>query len=130
MDEVRPARPFFYFIAGDRVEEQARKFASEIADLIKTHGGGNSRLAVDVTTIAGTHSLQKAGLDLVEGTQIMELARMIKSDDEIKAMRCSVETTRISCQKTFETMEPNMTENQLWATMWSEMLSRQGEWME
>ena len=74
---------------------------------------------MDVTTIAGTQSLQKVGLDLVEGTQIMELARMIKSDDEINAMRCSVETTRISCQKTFEAMKPGMTENQLWATMWS-----------
>ena len=68
--EVRPARPFFYFIAGDRVEEQAQKFASEIADLIKAHGGGNLRLAVDVTTIAGSQALQQAGLDLVEGTQI------------------------------------------------------------
>ena len=130
VNEVRPARPFFYFAAGDRVEEQAQKFASEIADLIKTYGGGNHRLAVDVTTIAGTRSLQQEGLDLIEGTQIMESARMIKSEDEINAMRCSVETTRIACQKTFEAMKPGMTENQLWARMWSEMLSRQGEWME
>jgi len=130
VDEVRPATTFFYFVAGDRVEEQAQKFASEIADLIKTHGGGNRRLAVDVTTIAGNQALQQAGLDLVEGTQIMESARMIKSHDEITAMRCSVETTRVACQKTFEAMKPGITENQLWAVMWSEMLSRHGEWME
>ena len=55
---------------------------------------------------------------------------MIKSHDEITAMRCSVETTRVACQKTFEAMKPGITENQLWAVMWSEMLSRHGEWME
>ena len=130
VDEVRPAKTFFYFVAGDRVEEQAQRFASEINDLIKTYGGTNRRLAVDVTTIAGAQALQQAGLDLVEGTKIMESARMIKSPDEIKAMRCSVETTWISCQKTFKAMEPGITENQLWATMWSEMLLRHGEWME
>ena len=130
VDEVRPAKTFFYFVAGDRVEEQAQRFALEINDLIKTYGGTNRRLAVDVTTIAGAQALQQAGLDLVEGMKIMESARMIKSPDEIKAMRCSVETTWISCQKTFEAMEPGITENQLWATMWSEMLLRHGEWME
>ena len=130
VDEVRPATTFFYFVAGNRVEEQAQKFALEIAELIKTHGGGNRRLAVDVTTIAGNQALQQAGLDLVEGTEIMESARMIKSHDEITAMRCSVETTRVACQKTFEAMKSGITENQLWAVMWSEMLSRHGEWME
>ena len=67
---------------------------------------------------------------MVEGTEIMESARMIKSHDEITAMRCSVETTRVACQKTFEAMKSGITENQLWAVMWSEMLSRHGEWME
>ncbi len=130
VDEVRPAKTFFYFVAGDRVEEQAQKFALEINDLVTTHSGKNRRLAVDVVNIAGTHALQQAGLDLVEGMKIMESARMIKSPDEITAMRCSVETTWISCQKAFKAMEPGITENQLWAVMWSEMLLRHGEWME
>ena len=61
VDEVRPAKTFFYFVAGDRVEEQAQRFALEINDLIKTYGGTNRRLAVDVTTIAGAQALQQAG---------------------------------------------------------------------
>jgi len=85
---------------------------------------------VDSSTTVGITALQDEGLTLVEGTRIMEEARKIKGPDEIAAMRCSVEGTRVSCQKMFEAMRPGLTENQLWGVLWAEMLARHGEWME
>ena len=130
VDEVRPATTFTYFLAGDRIDEQAKSFAAEVVDLARTHGGGTRRLAVDSSTTAGITALQDEGLALVEGTRIMEEARKVKSPDEIAAMRCSVEGTRVSCRKMFEAMRPGLTENQLWGVLWAEMLARHGEWME
>ncbi len=130
VDEVRTATAFTYFLAGDRIDEQAKSVAAEVADLARTHGGGTRRLAVDSSTTAGITALQDEGLTLVEGTRIMEEARKVKGPDEIAAMRCSVEGTRVSCRKMFEAMRPGLTENQLWGVLWAEMLARHGEWME
>ena len=128
--EVRPARTFTYFLAGDRIDEQSKVFAQEIADAARAHGMGSRRIAVDSSTTVGITSLLDQGLTLVEGTQIMEEARKIKGPDEIRAMRCSVDATFVSCRRMFEAMHPGMTENQLWGVLWAEMLARHGEWME
>ena len=130
IDEVRPTTTFTYFPAGTRVDERAARFAAEIANLVRTHGGGNNRLAVDVIPPAGYSALVTEGLVLTDGMAVMERARAIKGPDEIAAMRCSVEATRISCLRMFEAMEPGMTEQALWAVLWAEMLARGGEWME
>lgn len=130
IDEVRNATTYTYFLAGDRQEDKAAACAAEIADLMRTHGGDNTRLAVDVNTSLGFNALAAQGLDMVDGTRIMELARAVKGPDEIAAMRCSVEATRVACRKMFEAMRPGITENQLWGVLWAEMFARHGEWME
>ncbi|MHA1190008.1 MAG: aminopeptidase P family N-terminal domain-containing protein, partial [Alphaproteobacteria bacterium] len=47
VDEVRHGIAWYYFEAGPRVGELAKKWASEIADLVNAHGGGNRRIAID-----------------------------------------------------------------------------------
>ena len=47
IDEIRPATPWIYFLAGPRVEEKAELWAKEVADVVRTYGSGNRRLAVD-----------------------------------------------------------------------------------
>lgn len=51
--EVRRAIPFYYFVAGPRVEEKAAAWGAEIADLAARHGGGQRRIAVDRLDPAG-----------------------------------------------------------------------------
>ena len=130
VSEVRPNTSFTYFLAGDRSDEQAEKMAKEINALVKEHGGGNTRLAVDVIPPQGAAALEATGLTLTNGMQIMERARAIKGEDELLAMRCGIEATRISCQKLFEAITPGISEQQLWGVLWAEMLARGGEWME
>ncbi|MDP6868967.1 MAG: aminopeptidase P family N-terminal domain-containing protein, partial [Acidimicrobiales bacterium] len=113
VSEVRQARNFTWFLSGDRIDEGAKGFAQEVANLARTHGAGNRRIAVDSSTTLGIMSLQDEGLTLVEGTRIMEEARKIKGADEIRAMRCSAEGTFEACRRMFEAMRPGMTENQL-----------------
>jgi len=112
--EVRPNTSFTYFLAGYRANEQAEKMAKEIYALVKEHGGGNTRLAVDVIPPQGSTALEATGLTLTNGMEIMERARAIKGKDELLAMRCGVEATRISCQKLFEALTPGISEQQLW----------------
>src|SRR5919202_3830387 len=62
--EVRPARGFYFFGAGNRVEEKAKLFADEIADLVAKCGGGNRRVAVDRLDPPGTRALEAHGIQI------------------------------------------------------------------
>jgi len=130
VDEIRTATSWFYFAAGDRYEEMAWKWGTELADLVKTHGGGNLRLALDRCNPEGLECLQSNGIQVFNGEEVMELARRIKSDEEIKAMRCSIH----ACEQAMEVMRtkmvPGVSEQRLWSYLHAENIARGGEWIE
>jgi Xaa-Pro aminopeptidase len=128
--EVRHAVTYLYFTAGDKSKERAKIWASEIVDIVKEHGKGNKRLALDHCAPEGIHELQSNGLELANGEEVMELARLIKSEDEMMAMRRSI----FSCEKSMELMrhhfKPGITEQELWSHFQMEAVSRGAEWIE
>ena len=115
VDEVRPAVPFFYFLTGERTEEMAGRFAAQIDDLLRTHGGGNRRLAVDKMEIAGVRAFDRLGIDIRDGQRVTEHARKIKDANEVEAMRCAMVACETSMEEMRRAMRPGMTENDLWA---------------
>ena len=130
VDEVRPGRGWYFFKSGDRVVEHATSWAAEIADLVRAHGGGNRRLAVDKADRAGVAALEAEGLSLYDGQEVMELARAIKSEDEIAAMRCALATCEAAMRVMQEHVRPGISEQELWAHLHAENVRRGGEWIE
>lgn len=130
IDEIRPAQAYFYFSAGDRVDEMAQRWGDEIADLVRQHGGGNMRLAIDRCNPQGLRVLEGHGIELHNGEELMEIAREIKSDEEMKAMRCAVH----ACERAINVMKvnlrPGMMEQELWSYLHAENIKRGGEWIE
>ena len=128
IDEVRPAQSWFYFSAGAGLERKSERWAKEIIELLKQAGG--SRLAVDKLNPEGAHFLQKAGIQLANGEELMECARMVKCHDEIRAMKCAI----AACDSAIGTMlkhtRPGETENRLWSYLHAENIARGGEWIE
>jgi len=70
--EQRSGADFFYFDRGDKTGVAAKAFAGEVAELIRTHGGANMRLAVDNILRHGLRALEAAGLKIMEGEEITE----------------------------------------------------------
>ena len=130
VDEVRPMVPFFYFASGERTEEMAGRFAAQIDDLLRTHGGGNRRLAVDKMEIAGVRAFDRLEIDIQEGQRITEHARKIKDANEVDAMRCAMVACENAMREMRRAMRPGMTENDLWAVLHAENIKRGGEWIE
>ncbi|MFT5195888.1 MAG: Xaa-Pro dipeptidase [Cellvibrionaceae bacterium] len=128
--EIRPTLAWFYLISGDRLDEHAKLWAAEVADLVKTHGGGNMRLAIDRCNYEGLMALAGHGVQYYNGESIMELAREIKHPEEIKAMRCAIE----ACQRSMDIMKsklvPGVLEQELWGHLHSANIARGGEWIE
>jgi Xaa-Pro dipeptidase len=130
VDEVRPGRGWYFFKSGPRVAEHAGTWAAEIADLVRAHGGGNRRLAIDNADREGVAALQALGMSLHNGQEVMELARAIKSPDEIKAMRCALATCESAMRVMQAHLVPGVTEQALWAHLHHENVARGGEWIE
>jgi Xaa-Pro dipeptidase len=136
IDETRACKAWFYMYAGSQGAEQlgARAWADEIADLVRAHGGGNRRLAVDKCEPLGMDMLRTAGIEPVASQEFCEEARKIKHSEEIKAMRRAVHACETGMAQMWRLLrarhQTGITENQLWAQLHEANISRGGEWIE
>ncbi len=130
VDEIRPATSLHPFYTGNRVEEVSRRWASEIVDLLNEHGHGGRRLAIDMLSLDGIRALERQGVDLVSGQVLLEDARLVKSEDEILAMRCAVHACEQNINDMRKLFEPGVTEVALWARLQESNFLRFGEWIE
>ena len=133
--EVRSGASFFYFSGGDKCHAVAAEFAGAVRDVVREHGGGNMRLAVDKIMLHGARALEAAGFTLEEGEELTEKARSVKGPDEIKAMRCASH----ACEASVAAMETfarehgptgQVSEDDIWAVLHAENIKRGGEWIE
>ena len=130
IDEYRVITPFYFFGAGCRCEDNARKFAKEVDDLVVQYGGGNRRIAVDRCSYLGLQSLLDCGLQISEGQDVMEIARVIKSEEELGLMRHAVNVCEQAVANMRQAMKPGITENALWAKLHETNITLGGEWIE
>jgi Xaa-Pro aminopeptidase len=130
VDEVRPARAWYYFAAGPHVTERAAIWAAEIADLVRAHGGGNTRLALDHCDPAGAAALAREGIDVHDGQEVLEQARVIKSTAELTLMRAAIDTCQTGMARMREALKPGMSENELWSILHQANIAGGGEWIE
>lgn len=130
IDEVRPAVGCMYMTSGDRLPEQVSRWADEIADLLRAHGGGNRRIAIDRLDVAGLRALEARGLAVIDAGPVTEHARALKSADEIELMRWTVRVCEAGMARIYEHSVPGVTEQELWAHLHFENARSGGEWLE
>jgi Xaa-Pro aminopeptidase len=131
---VREAREggadFFYFDQGDKTRQGARGFAAQIDAELRKHCGSNRRLAVDKIMVHGLRALEAIGIEVMEGEEVTEKARVIKGPDEIKAMRCAVHACEAAIAEMEAVARPGLSEDEVWAALHAGNIRRGGEWIE
>jgi len=130
IDDLRTATAWLYMVTGERTEVQAGRWADEIAALVREHGGGNRRLAIDKVEPLGLRALEARGLAYVEGGAITEHARAIKSADEVALMRWTIQVAERGIARMRAASVPGATENEIWAELHHENIRSGGEWFE
>jgi len=130
VEEVRPSVSWTYFMAGPGAEDAAAHWAAEIADLVTAHGGGNRRLAVDRLEFTGFLALQRLGIEVVDGQGLAEQARVMKTPQELNAMRACVAACEDGVRATMAASRPGMTENEVWSVLRQHNIASGGEWIE
>ncbi len=130
IDELRPSTPWFYSLAGPRTSEKTRRWAAEVIDLMRSHGGSDQRLAVDRCEPWGAQLLLDAGISLHDAQAPIEQARMIKTTDEIACQRLSMDVCDLAVDRMSDALTPGITENQLWSVLHATNIAHDGEWIE
>jgi len=128
--EVRPARSWFFFSAGNRMPEKAKRWADEIIDLVRERCGGNHRIAFDRLDPQGAKLLEAAGIEIHDAQEPCEIARSIKSADELACMNHAVAVCEAGMARMQAAVWPGVTENDLFAILSDTNLRMGGEWME
>ncbi len=126
IDEIRPARSVVRFYAGDRVAEHTATWAAEIVEM----SGSPARLAIDTLALGQIRELERLGIELIDVEPLMDAARLVKSPDEIAAMRLAAHSCGLIIDEMRAALRPGMTEVELWSMLHVGNWERFGEWVE
>ena len=130
IDEIRPAKAWYHMAAGARAAESARDWAREIADLVREHCGDARRVAFDRLDLVGARALEAEGIVAVDGLELIDFARAIKSADEIRAMCDAIRTCEEGMRRMQAAHRPGITEQALWSVLNQANAELGGEWIE
>lgn len=130
IDDLRDSVSPFYFLAGPRAAEMGARWSRDIIELTREHAGPDRRLAVDRCEPWLARHLENAGITLLDAQAPAELARMIKTPEELQCLRLSMDVCDVAVARIREALRPGLTENQLWAVLHETNIAHDGEWVE
>ncbi len=91
-----------------RAEDVARKVKREL----EKHGLHRDPVGVDVIELPVLFALQAEGIKVVDGQQIMQRTRLIKTQDEITLLNTACMMVDAAYDKLYRAMKPGMRENE------------------
>ena len=130
VDEVRPARTASFVAAGPAIAEREKVWAAEMADLITSLVGKNVSVGMERMNAGAVIALQNLDFRIVDAQEPVEMARAIKSDEEMKCVRASLRATEIGIGILRDAIQPGMTENELWSILHQSIIAQNGDYCE
>ena len=129
VDEVRPSKLVWSSVSG-RDNETAGPFAEEIAELMRAHGGGSTRIGMDRCSHIQALALEKRGLEVVDCQGEILAVRAVKTPEEIQCLQISMTGAESAVAAVRSAIKPGITENELFAVMYHEVIRQGGEFIE
>ncbi len=130
VDDFRPGRPHSFFDGGTNIDQAAVDLADDMVAYLDEIGSSNRRVALEYVNPSITQALEARGIEVIDGVRIAELARLIKSDDEIDCMRWAVAVGEYGAKMVRQALRPGVTELQLWGLLNYTNIANNGDWHE
>lgn len=130
VDEVRPAQTASFVAAGPHIAQRERDWAKEMADLITSLIGAGATVGMERMNAGAAIALQEAGFRIVDAQEPVEMARAIKSAEEMKCVRASLRATEVGVGKLRDALRPGMTETELWSVLHQSVIAQNGDYCE
>ncbi|WP_209835248.1 Xaa-Pro peptidase family protein [Ruegeria sp. HKCCE3926] len=130
IDEVRPAKTASFVAAGPHIASREREWAREVGDLIVGLLGKGTIVGMERLNAGTAIAMQEAGFKIVDAQEPVEMARAIKSEEEMKCVRASLRAAEIGVGKLRGALKPGLTENELWSVLHKSVIEQNGDYCE
>ena len=129
IDQARTSKVVWSSVNG-RDDDSAAPFAQEIADLVRQHGGGGTRVGLDRCFHLLALALEKEGLVVEDCNQHMLHTRRIKTPEEIACLAQSMAASEGAVADVEAMVRPGVSEQDLFAQMYQSVIAGGGEFIE
>ncbi len=129
IDEARTSKVVWSAV-NQRDNLSSDPFGVEIAELVREHGRGNKKVGLDRCALNLARSLEAQGLDVYDCMQDTLHCRRIKTPEEIACLAQSMAASEASVAAVEAAIKPGVTENELFAIMYGEVIRGGGEFIE
>ena len=130
VDEVRASKTASFVAAGTGIVERERSWAIEMSDTISELVGRGATVGLERVNAGAAIALDGCGLRIVDAQQPVELARAIKSSEELKCIEASLRATEIGVARLRDAIRPGLTENELWSVLHKAVIEQNGDYCE
>ncbi|MCB1331577.1 MAG: aminopeptidase P family protein [Maritimibacter sp.] len=131
VDEVRPALTASYVAAGPGIAGRERDWARETAALIaELTGGRGATVGIERLNAGAALALAAEGLRLVDAQEPVEMARSVKSAEEMKCVLASLPSTERGVAALRDAIRPGLTEAELWSVLHRAVIADNGDYIE
>lgn len=128
--EVRTAITASFVAAGPGIADRERLWAADIAAVIREHCGAACRIGIERVNAGAVAALAAEGFHVVDAQYPVEMARSIKSGEELKCIRASIRATQRAVAMLQAAIAPGLTEQQLWSIMHQAVIAQGGDYVE
>lgn len=129
VDEARPSKLAWSSVSG-RDDETAGLFADEIIELLTTHGGGSMKIGLDRCGHLHALALERRGAEVKDCQAEILAVRAVKTPQEIRCLIESMSGAEAAVAAVREAIRPGVSENELFAVMYHEVIRQGGEFIE
>ncbi len=126
IDEFRVAHHPNVFDGGLDTAVTAAGFADDIAAVV----GRGTRLAVERVNPTCVDALHRLGFDVIDAEPLVEIARSVKSSDEIVCIRHAIAVAEAAIATMRERAVPGVSENELMAALHQVNIANDGDWID
>ncbi len=129
IDEVRSAEGLNMISSGGKVAAASKRFAHEIAGVIRDHNMAIDRIHVDRLPWQATHALMAEGFTLADADDALLPARAIKLPLEIPYFREAMTRIDDAVKRLEDHAEPDRTESEVWSEFHYSLMAKEGQYV-
>jgi Xaa-Pro dipeptidase len=130
IDEVRPAITAGFAAAGPGIASAEAAWAAQVAALVREYCGAGAAVGVERVNAGAALALRDRGLRLFDAQAVVERARSVKSDEELKCVRASIRATEAGVARLRSAVKPGLSENELWSILHQSVIALGGDYVE
>ncbi len=130
IDEVRVATTVSFVARAPLLDETAKSWAGEIAQLMRSHCPGETRIGLERIDARAVGHLAEQGFTILDAQAPAERARAIKTPEEIVCSRRSMATVMEAERALEQAIRPGISENALWAEFHRHLIANGADYVE